>query len=162
MRYSMRDTASRGLASLRRGRIRVRQFLTLCALLIGLIAIALHVATSSELAAISVGNVFGAKGFSLFLLIGAAVLGLCAGIAEVARYRDLVLTLPKFPWVALIKALLSQAVRSILSLITRFTPTVLTVRIRVTQSFRTFHTLPTLTPDVWPSGPAPRVLYEPA
>lgn len=162
MIYSLRDTVSRGLASLRPGRIRVGQILIMSALLIGLMAIALHVATASELAAISVGNVFGAKGFSLFLLIGAAVLGLCAGIAEVTRYRDLALTLPKFPWVALIKALLSRVVRSILSLITSFTPAVLTVKVRVNQSFRTFHTLPLLTPDLWPSGPAPSIIYEPA
>ena len=160
MIYSMRDKASLVLASLRPGRIRVRRLLILCALLAGLMAIGLYVATSSELAAISDGNIVNVWGLSLFLLVGAATLGLCAGIAEVTRYRDLFLTLPKLPWAALIKRLLSRVVRTILALQSFFSAALLTISFCVIRSFRMFYTLPPLTPDLWPSGPAPRILYE--
>lgn len=163
MLYSMRDTASSVLASLRPGRIRVGQnFLIMSALLAGLMAIALYVATSGERDAISDGNVFGALGFSTFLLIGAATLGLCAGIAEGTRYRDLVLTLPRLPWAGPIKAFITRMVRTIRALQTIFSAALIKISIRVIPSFRTFYVLPPLTPDLWPSGPAPRILYEPA
>ena len=140
----------------------MRRSFVLNALLAGLMAIGLCVATSGELAAISDGDVFNAWGLMLFLFLSAAALGLCAGIVETTRFRDLVLTLPNFHWVTPIKEALSRAVRSILSLIRKVTPAGLTVRVRVPHSFHKVHKLPTLIPDLHPSGPAPRILYEPA
>lgn len=162
MLHSVRNKVSRELKLLRPGRIRRRRLLILGALLAGLMAIGLYVATSGEREAISDGNFFSARGLSLFLLLGAAALGLCAGIADTTRFRDLVLTLPRLPWAGLIKALLSRIVYTILALQSFFSVALITVSVRVLRSFRTFYVLPLLTPDLWPSGLVPRTLYEPA
>ena len=128
-----------------------------------LMAIALSVTIPSEIEAISEGRIFGAWGFWLFLLCGAAALGVCAGVVETTRFRDLYLTLPRLPWAAFIKSMLSRIIRAIatLTLIAIVSLIAVVVVVSFTQHRESREPSSPLTPDLWPTGATPRLIYEP-
>ena len=137
--------------------------LALMALLtVGLMAIALSVTSPSEMKAISEGQIFGSLGFWLFLLGGAGVLGVCAGVVETTRFRDLYLTLPRLPWAAFIKLMLSRIIRAIATLtLIAIVSLIAVVVVSFTQLRESREPSSPLTPDLWPTGASPRLIYEP-
>ena len=132
------------------------------ALLVGLMMLlALPFTTPADLDAIADGKV---PGFWVFLLLGAALSGFGVGVLDTIKHEDLVATLPDSEIATLITRTVSRLVRTIVSLAVNSPAAPLVVVARVSQRFNRFISLrlPLLTPDLWPTGASPRVIYEPA
>ena len=136
--------------------------LAIVALLVGLMMLlALPFTTPADLDPIVDGKV---PGFWLFLLLGAALGGFGAGVLDTIKHEDLVATLPDSEIATLITRTVSHIVRTVVALAVNCLAAPLVVVARVSQRFNPFISLrlPLLTPDLWPTGATPRLIYEPA
>ena len=125
-------------------------------------AVALEVSNPAEFAAFESGYVLGAWGVWLFLVLGSAICGLAFGVVELTTYKDLALTLPWSPLATSIRRIISGLVHVIVVWSANPSLIALYVEVQDTQDLDRYGTLQSLTPDLWPIGASPRLIYEPA
>ena len=126
-----------------------------------LMALALPFTTQAELTAIAEGDLSACWQFWAFLLAGAVLSGFGAGVVETTRFEDLKATVPETRPAAFIQNQLSSHVESLVAHLVNAPAAALTVVARISQRLRTLISLPLLTPDLWPTGATPRLIYEP-
>ena len=134
------------------------------ALLVGLmVLLALPFTTPADLDAIAEGDLSACWQFWTILLLGSALSGFGAGVLATTKHEDLVATLPDSPMATLIMRT-ARLIRTVVVLMANAPAAPLVVVARVSQRFNPVISLPLplLTPDLWPSGASPRVIYEPA
>ena len=139
--------------------------LAIVALLVGLMVLmVLPFTTSADLDAIAEGDLSACWQFWAILLLGAVLSGFGAGVVETTRFEDLAVTMPESALAAHIQNQLSCYFNALVVLMANAPSAVLLSVIRVSRRFNPFITLrlPLLTPDLWPSGASPRLIYEPA
>ena len=130
-----------------------------------LMALALPFTTQAELTAIAEGDLSACWQIWAILLLGAALVGFGAGVVETTRFEDLAVTMPESALAAHIQNQLSRYFNALVVLMANAPSAVLLSVIRVSRRFNPFITLrrlPLLTPDLWPSGASPRLIYESA
>ena len=135
--------------------------LALMALLVGnLMLLALPFTTPADIAAIADGNV---TGFWVFLLVFSALSGFVVGVLDTTKRGDWVATLPHSQIAALITRMVFRLVRMAVALALNAPAAALVVVVRISQRFNPFISirLPLFTPDLWPTGATPRLIYEP-
>ena len=149
------------LASLRSYRPDGLRLAIMAVLTVGLMVLALLFTTPADLAAIADGKL---PEFWVFLLVSSALIGFGAGVLDTTKRADLVATLPHSPIATLITRTVSHLVRTVVALALNSPAAPLVVVARVSQRFNplTSLLLPLLTPDLWPTGATPRLIYEPA
>ena len=139
--------------------------LAIVALLVSLmVLLALPFTTPADLVAIAEGDLSACWQLWAILLLGAALSGFGAGVLETTKHEDLLATLPDSEISTLITRAVSRLVRTVVALAVNCPAAPLVVVARVSQKFNPFISLrlPLLTPDLWPTGPSPRLIYEPA
>ena len=138
--------------------------LAIVALLVGLMVLmVLPFTTSADLDAIAEGDLSACWQLWAILLLGTALSGFGAGVLDTIRREDLVATLPDSEMASLIKRISSRIIGTVVALAVNSPAAPLVVVARVSQRFNPFISLrlPLLTPDLWPSGATPRLIYEP-
>ena len=139
--------------------------LAITALLVSLmVMLALPFTTPADLVAIAEGDLSACWQVWATLLVFSTLSGFVAGVLETTRRVDLVATLPDSEISSLITRTVSCLVRRVVALAVNSPAAPLVVVARVSQKFNPFISLrlPLLTPDLWPTGPSPRLIYEPA
>ena len=162
MLHFRRHNPSFWIASLWSARPQGWRLAIMALLTASLMAMALSVTTQAELAIIADGNVTGFWQFWAFLLAGAVLSGFGAGVVEATRFEDLKATVPETRPAAFIQNQLSCHVESLVAHLVNAPAAALTVVARISQRLRTLISLPLLTPDLWPTGASPRIIYESA
>ena len=130
----------------------------------GLMAVFLSNLLPGELAAIANGEITGETWwFWTFLAIFAIILGLGTGLAEDTGTKALVQTMAVSPVASLIR----EAFSSVAEMLSPSMANVLSVLVLVNSSqflrrhdSDDFSSPLTLTPDLWPTGATPRIVYE--
>ena len=161
MLYYLSHNAPILLASLRSYRPDGWRLAIMTVLVGNLMMLALLFTTPADLAAIADGKL---PEFWVFLLVSSALIGFGAGVLDTTKRADLVATLPHSPIATLITRTVSHLVRTVVALALNSPAAPLVVGARVSQRFNplTSLLLPLLTPDLWPTGATPRLIYEPA
>ena len=133
---------------------------SVCLVVAGLMAIALKMATQTEIAAFESGHFLSAWPMWVFLVSAAAICGLGFGMVEVTRYKDLLLTLPWSPLDAFTRKVLSRIVRAIAAWTASASIMALCAVVQIAQNFDRHDPSPLFTPDPWPSGSSPIIIYD--
>ena len=135
--------------------------LAIVALLVSLmVLLALPFTTPADLVAIAEGDLSACWQLWAILLLGAALSGFGAGVLETTKHEDLLATLPDSEISTLITRTVSRLVRTVVAFAVNCPAVPLGVVARPFISLP-LPLLPLLTPDLWPSGASPRLIYEP-
>ena len=159
MLYSQSHNAPILLASLRSYRPDGWRLAIMAVLTVYLMVLALLFTTPVDLAAIADGKF---SGFWGFLLAAAVLSGFVAGVLDTTKHEDLVATLPDSQIATLITRTVSRLVRTVVALAVNSPAAPLVVVPQISQRLRTLISRPILTPDLWPTGASPRLIYETA
>ena len=131
--------------------------------LAGFMAALLSITLPAELVAISEGDIGGAWEFWTFLLISAVILGLGAGVVETTGAQAVAQTMPGSPLAAFVRMSLSCLVRLLTSSLQKILSIIAIVSVvNLSRRRDSPNSSSPLTPDLWPSGASPRLIYEPA
>ena len=133
---------------------------SVCLVVVGLMAIALKMATQTEIAAFESGHFLSVWPVWVFLVSAAATCGFGFGVVEVTRYKDLLLTLPWSPLTAFTRKVLSHIVHAIAAWTAGASIMALCAVVQIAQNFDRHDPSPLLTPDLWPSGSSPLIIYD--
>ena len=137
-----------------------RRALVMALPLAGLMAVAFRVANEADVTAIESGYFLCAWEMLLFLVVGSAACGLAFGVVETTTYKDLIQTLPWSPLAALIMMIISGLVHAIGTWSISASVIALYSEAHSVRYSDWQESSPPLTPDLWPTGATPRILYE--
>ena len=139
-------------------RIAVALVMTFCQMVFSL-----YIATPSEIQAFENGDLSGSWPLILSFLTWSVLLGLSYGVVETAHFDEAFSALSQSPWAAHMRDLASRIVTSLFYFATNYLVLCLVGVTRVAERRYTCQPLlPLLTPDCWPTGTTPRLVYESA
>ena len=96
----------------------------------------------------------------LFLGLGSVILGLGFGVVEATKFRDLLLALPWSPIAVFIRRVLSRIIHAIVAWTASASVIALFVVVRIARNLDRQDNPHLLTPDPWPSGSGPLIIYD--
>ena len=163
MLYYMSHNVPKLLASLRSYRPDGWRLAVMTVLVGNLMMFAARFTTQVDLAAIADGDISASWELLVSLIVFSALIGFGAGVVDTTKFEDLVATLPDSPMATLIMRS-ARLIRTVVVLMANAPAAPLVVVARVSQRYNPFISLrlPLLSPDLWPTGASPRLIYESA